>query len=125
MSQSEMNKIVRPLSIAWDALCIVLSWGAGQSAIERLLFYKRQGVTLEGTLKKMFEDPEAWIHLAHIGGAAICLIGAVIHLVLFLRRKEQLAKKYRLIQNLGAFLVLISGTAHLIYFLSHFDSAPG
>ena len=123
MAGNKASSVGNLLSILWDVICICASTYVGRWAFEELFIYRNGGQELGYLAKQLFEFPVI-IHCTFLLGATVCLVSAAIHIVLLLSSRGQLAKRYRLFQNLGALLVLISGVVYLFFFMVLFNRSP-
>ena len=125
MTRNNTTLIRRSVSVLWDVVCICLSVNAAKNS----LWYVFVGVNLS-ILQRLDEFiqsirlfPSTFFSINLIG-AILCLIGATVHIVLFLRKRTQLAKKFRFLQNLGALIIVFSSIAYFFSALYNFNGAP-
>jgi hypothetical protein len=125
MTDNKMTTIRRLSSVLWDAFCIVLSAKIIEYSLGRI--FVTENSSTQQKIDELFQSinhfPSTLFFIGLVA-AIFCLIGAMAHIIFFLSKRTQLAKKFRPLQNWGAAIVVFSQFAYIVLFIFTFGSYP-
>lgn len=117
MSEYRTNSLGRLVSILWDILCILLSTWAARNALGHMLINRSRLQSLDELIERVSEFPTS-VFPVELIGATLCAISAIIHIILFLRKKTIFARKFRKTQNSGVLIIVVSEVIYFVAFIS-------